>query len=94
MEATFIKCFGVTALWIDNAHCTFLKSFKVVVKIIRQAIVIDLTGVLGYKSYACYIKLGQLFACYFESFELSQKIQPGCCFLYNFGDMDTPFIVS
>ena len=61
-------------------HCMFLESLKVITKIIRQAIVIDLTSIFGHWSYTCNVELSQFVASYFGLFKLSQKVQPRCCF--------------
>ena len=79
---------------MDNTHCAFLESLEVITKIIRQAIVIDLTSIFGHWSYTRNVESSQFFASYFGSFKLSQKVQPRCCFLYDFRDVNVPFKIS
>ena len=94
LKASFIEGFSIIALWVGNAHCTFLESLEVITKIIRQAIVIDLTSTFGHWSYTCTVELSQFFAKYFGAFKLSRKVQPRCCFLYDFRDVNDPFKIA
>lgn len=57
LKTSFIEGFSVTELWVDNAHYAFLESLEVISKIVKQAIVIDLTCILGHWYYTLLCQL-------------------------------------